>query len=382
MMQIYLDNSATTRPYSEVIDVYTKALHEYYGNPSSLHRVGTEAAKVLLAARQVAANSLQVTPEEIIFTTGGTEGNNLAIAGAAMHYVSRGKHLITSQIEHSSVLHTFRYLESQGFEVTYLPVNAEGHVSLDDLEKAIRPDTTVVSIMHVNSEIGTIQPIAHVGALLKKFPKVVFHVDAVQSFAKIPVHVKSWGIDLMTISGHKFHGPKGTGLLYKSNKIKLQPLQYGGGQELGLRSGTENVPGIIAFTKALRISIERQAKFMQEVGALRERLWQGLQTMEGITINSPREGAPHIINISAVGHKPEVMLHSLEEKGVYISTKSACSSKEERISHVLEAIQLPVNRAKSALRLSLSSYNTQEEIDFTIDAIRRTLTEFQGIAKV
>lgn len=379
---IYLDNSATTRPYPEVIEVYTRSLQEYYGNPSSLHQMGAEASKVLHAARQVAAKLLQASPEEIIFTTGGTEGNNLAILGAVRHYAGRGRHIITSQIEHSSVLNTFQYLESHGFEVTYLPVNHQGHICINDLESAIRTDTILVSIMHVNSEIGSIQPIAEIGQLLSKYPKIIFHVDAVQSFAKIPLKPKSWGIDLLTLSGHKFHGPKGTGLLYKAKKIQLQPLQFGGGQENGFRSGTENVPGIIAFTKAMRMSSDRQAQFHEEVGLLRSRLWQGLKAIPDVSINSPMDGAPHIVNISVVGIKPEVMLHALEEKGVYVSTKSACSSKEETISHVLQAIQLPLDRAKSALRISLSSFNTAAEIDETLAKIQETITELKGIAKV
>ncbi len=381
-MMIYLDNSATTKPYTEVIEVYTKALQEYYGNPSSLHQLGANAAKVLQAAREVSANLLQVSPEEIIFTTGGTEGNNLAILGVAFQYSRRGKHLITSQIEHSSVLHTFRYLEQQGFEVTYLPVDHQGHISITDVEKALRSDTTLVSIMHVNSEIGTIQPIAEIGKLLSKRPKTIFHVDAVQSYAKIPVSPKSWGIDLLTVSGHKLHGPKGTGLLYKAEKIRLQPLQYGGGQENGLRSGTENVPGIIAFTKAMRMSSERQRQFETEVGSLRKRLWQGLEAIPDVTINSPQIGVPHILNFSVPGIKPEVMLHALEEKGIYVSTKSACSSKEESISHVLQAIDLPIDRSKSALRISLSSFNTVTEIDYTLEKIKEMIIELKEIAKV
>lgn len=381
-MKVYLDNSATTIPYPEVVDVYTKALKEYYGNPSSLHRLGAEADKVLTAARQMAANLLQISPEEVIFTSGGTEGNNLAISGVAFQYSRRGKHLITTQIEHSSVLNTFHFLENQGFEVTYLPVDANGMISLDDLKKSIRSDTILVSIMHVNSELGTIQPIEEVGSLLRNFSKIIFHVDAVQSFAKIPVKPKIWGIDLLTLSGHKFHGPKGTGLLYKSKNIQLQPLMFGGGQEFGFRSGTQNVPGVIAFTKAMRMSSDRQSQFQSDVGGLRDRLWHELEQIPGITINSPMVGAPHILNISAVGIKPEVMLHALEDKGVYVSTKSACSSKEESISHVLQAIHLPIERAKSALRISLSNFNTLEEINYAIQMIKETISELYGIAKV
>lgn len=374
-MVIYLDNSATTLPYPEVIDVYYKALQEYYGNPSSLHRIGSNANQVLQGARKVISNLLQVSPEEIIFTSGGTEGNNMAIQGVAYQYKSRGRHIITSQIEHASVLYTCQHLEKNGFEVTYLPVNSEGVVSIDDIKHALRPDTILVSVMHVNSEIGSIQPIREIGALLKQYPKVLFHVDAVQSIAKIPVWPKEWGIDLLTISGHKFHGPKGTGALYKAKHVQLQPIVIGGGQEFGLRSGTQNVPGIIAFTKAFRISMERQPQFQQSVGRMRQYLWDKLHSIDRITINSPIEGAPHIINISIVGIKPEVMLHALEKRQVMVSTRSACSSKEEKISHVLQALHLPYERAASAIRLSLSSFNTMEEMDRVVEAIQESICE-------
>lgn len=363
-----------------MIDVYSKALQEYYGNPSSLHQIGVQADKVLASAREMAASLLEVLPEEIIFTTGGTESNNMAILGAVQSYRNRGKHLITTQIEHSSVLNTFTELQNRGFDVTYLPVDRNGVISVSDLEKALRPDTILVSIMHVNSEIGSIQPIAAIGELLERYPKIIFHVDAVQSFAKIALHPKKWAIDLLSISGHKFHGPKGTGLLYKSKKISLAPIQFGGGQEYGLRSGTQNVPGIIAFTKAMRLSKERQVFFETEVRVLRERLWQGLQAVQEVSINSPQDGAPHILNISVDGIKAEVMLHALEKRGIMVSTRSACSSKEEKISYVLEAIQLPRDKAISALRISLSSFTTAEEIDKTIHAIKQCIIELKGIA--
>lgn len=379
-MFIYLDNSATTVPYPEVMDVYNQASKEYYGNPSSLHKIGSEADKVLRSAREVAANVLHIFPDEIIFTAGGTEGNNMAIQGVAYRYRERGKHLITTQIEHASVLNTFKHLESEGYSVTYLPVDRNGHVAVTEVEAAIRKDTILVSIMHVNSEVGVVQPIAAIGDIVKKHPKIIFHVDAVQSFGKIPLHIKKWGIDLLTLSGHKFHGPKGAGLLYKAEKVALQPLFFGGGQEFGLRSGTQNVPQIIAFTKALRMSAERQSHFNEQVGRLRERLWGGLETIHEAVINSPKEGAPHIVNVSFIGIKPEVMLHALEKRGILVSTKSACSSKEQKTSHVLEAMHVPVQQAQSALRFSLSSFTTEREIDATIVAIKQCVIELHGIA--
>jgi cysteine desulfurase len=382
MKTIYLDNSATTQPYAEVVDTYAKALQQYYGNPSSLHHVGIEAEKMLAAARQIAADLLQVERDEIFFTSGGTEGNNLALFGVAREYAKRGKHLIVSQVEHSSVLEVFRQLEKEGFEVTYLPVDRHGRISIRDLEQAIREDTILVSIMCVNNEIGTIQPIAEIGTILSKHPKVHFHVDAVQAFGKIPVIPKAWRVDLLTLSGHKFHGPKGTGLLYKSKKTRLHPLMIGGGQEEGVRPGTQNVPGIIAFTKAMRISAENTLKFGKEVGHLRELLWQGIENIPGLFINSPKDGAPHILNFSAPGIKAEVLLHSLEEKGIFVSTKSACSSKEESISHVLEAIKLPKERAKSAIRVSLSRFNTKEEIEYVVLTLRDTIEKLKRITKV
>lgn len=382
-MMIYLDNSATTKPYPEVIEVMAKSMNDYFGNPSSLHKLGVEAERVLTAARKTAAGLLGVLQEEIIYTSSGSEGNNLAIMGIAGSYGERGKHIITSQVEHSSVLEPFRRLERQGFEVTYLPVDRWGRISLTQLEEHLRSDTILVSIMHVNNEIGTIQPIEEIGELLKKYPKTVFHVDAVQSFGKLWINPKKFGIDLLTISGHKFHGPKGVGLLYKNQQVQLDPLILGGGQENGLRSGTENVPGIIAFTKAMRMSLDRMEQFQREVSKMRNRLLEGINGITGIKINSPIENsAPHIINFSVPGIKPEVLLHLLEEKGILVSTKSACSSKESKISHVLKATGIPEDQAKGAIRISLSLDNTMEEINYTIDALNAIIPNLKKVMRV
>lgn len=361
---IYLDNSATTKPYTEAMDTYQTVSGQFFANPSSIHALGGKSELLLSRSREQAASLLDVGTGEIVFTSGGTEGNNLAIKGAALAYRGRGKHLITTSVEHASSLNAFRQLEEIGFEVTYLPVDRECRVSFDDFKKAWREDTILVSIMHVNNEVGTIQPVREIGEFLQSKPKTIFHVDHVQGFAKVPLHLRGSGIDLCTISGHKFHGPKGTGILYVREGTQLSPLFSGGGQEIGRRSGTENLPGICGMVRALRMTAEREKAGILHLQKLQRRLLEGLIEMPGAVIHTPQSGAaPHIVNVSLKGIKSEVLVHALEEKEIYVSTKSACSSKDSGASGVLLAMGVPEKEAAQAIRISMAFENTEEEID-------------------
>lgn len=359
---IYLDNCATTKPDRSVVESFQQVAETYYGNPSSIHTLGAEVERLQQKGREQAANILQVEPDELIFTSGGTEGNNIAIKGIAFEHKTRGNHIITTEIEHASVYEACKALESQGFTVTYLPVNEAGVVDLNALDEAITDDTILVSIMHVNNEIGSIQPIEKIGQRLKKYPKITFHVDAVQSLGKIPLHLKDASIDLCTFSGHKIHGLKGTGLLYVRNGTALFSLFHGGGQEQSIRSGTENVPGNIAFVRALRLIKEKEKQFSHELQKRRDLLMNELAQIPGIFINSPQQGAPHIMNVSVPPLKPEVVIHALYKEGIVISTQSACSSKQYEVSRILEACHLSKERASSGLRISLSYDTTDDEI--------------------
>ncbi|MDL4841344.1 cysteine desulfurase family protein [Aquibacillus rhizosphaerae] len=378
---IYLDNSATTRPYSEVIDTFKQVSEKFYGNPSSIHRFGNEAERLLIKAKQQASNLLEVSENEIVFTSGGTEGNNTAIKGIAFAHQNRGKHIITSQIEHPSVLETCKALENIGYIVTYLPVNSHGVVSVEDVEAAITKETILISIMHVNNELGSIQPIEAIGSIAKKHPKLFFHVDHVQGFGKIPLKLQDSGIDMCTVSGHKINGLKGTGLLYIKKKTKLFPLLHGGNQEIGYRSGTENLAGIVSLVKAIRLNLEKQNSDCEKLIQLNKELRKCLETIKGIVINTPTNGAHHILNFSIPGYKPEVIIHALGEKGIYISTKSACSSKQPDKSTILAACGLSDEVSKSALRVSLSFENNLDDIDkfcTSLDTVIKQLSEVMG----
>jgi len=379
---IYFDNSATTRPHPQVIETMSKAMASYYGNPSSLHRKGVEAENILNQARAVAAGYLGCKPGEIFFTSGGTESNNAAIKGVAFQYQGRGKHIITTQIEHPAVYDVCKQLESMGFSVTYLPVDHEGRVSLADVQKAMRPDTILVSVMHVNNELGTIQPVEEIGKWLKQFPKVLFHVDAVQGIGKVPLRIKESGIDLLSLSAHKFHGPRGIGILYKREGLIIQPLLTGGGQEAGVRSGTENLPAIAGLAKAFRLLQESGADEPSRLQRLLEQLREGVSPIEGIQVNTPAKGtAPHIMNLSVPGVKAEVLLHSLEERGFLVSTKSACSSKANEPSRVLMAIGVGTECASSSLRISLGRDNTPDEVVQFIEALRDCVKTLRSYMK-
>ncbi|EST53060.1 aminotransferase V [Brevibacillus panacihumi W25] len=379
---IYFDNSATTRPHPQVIETMSKAMSSYYGNPSSLHRKGVEAENILNQARAVAAGYLGCKPGEIFFTSGGTESNNAAIKGVAFQYQGRGKHIITTQIEHPAVYDVCKQLESMGFTVTYLPVDHEGRVSVADVQKAMRPDTILVSVMHVNNELGTIQPVEEIGKWLKQFPKVLFHVDAVQGIGKVPLRIKESGIDLLSLSAHKFHGPRGIGILYKREGLIIQPLLTGGGQEAGVRSGTENLPAIAGLAKAFRLLQESGADEPSRLQRLLEQLREGVSPIEGIQVNTPAKGtAPHIMNLSVPGVKAEVLLHSLEERGFLVSTKSACSSKANEPSRVLMAIGVGTECASSSLRISLGRDNTADEVEQFIVALRDCVKTLRSYMK-
>jgi cysteine desulfurase len=317
---------------------------------------------------------LNVKPAEILFTSGGTEGNNLAIKGSAMMYRGRGKHLITTEVEHASVKEAMEQLLEYGFEITYLPVNQDGRISVLDLEKAIRPDTILVSIIHVNNEVGTIQPVEEIGHFLRKYPKIIFHVDYVQGVGKVHLDLRECGIDLCSISGHKFHGLKGTGALFIREGLQISPLFSGGSQERKIRSGTENVAGVVAMSKALRLTMEHQGRNYKGMRKIMEYLRINLEGLPQITIHSPQIGcAPHILNFSINGLKGEVFVHALEEKGIFVSTTSACSSKSSTVSQTLLSMGTPADIAKSSIRVSLSYENTVEEAKYVVKAIKEVI---------
>ncbi|NLJ84200.1 MAG: cysteine desulfurase [Halanaerobiaceae bacterium] len=380
MREIYLDNSATTRPLPEVVEAMVQTLTDNYGNPSSLHNKGLKAEKILKAARRKIAEKLAVSPEEIIFTSGGTESNNLAIKGIAYQYQNRGRHLVTTEVEHPSVLESFLALEEEGFEVTFLEADRYGRISLDDLRDSITPETILASIIHVNNELGTIHPLAEIGTIIKeKNPNTFFHTDCIQSFGKMLVQPARSMVDLLSISGHKIHGPKGIGVLYKRKGIELRALQTGGGQENGYRCGTENIPGIAGLIPALDAlpDYTEENPYNQELDRLKNHFIRGLEKIDRkVIINSPEDGAPHILNISFPGIKGEVLIHSLEAEGVYVSTGSACHSKSREKSHVLRAIGLPMEQIDGTIRVSFSTYNTIEELDYALASLAKQLKTF------
>lgn len=382
MKEIYLDNSATTKPSKKVIKEINKSLKNNYGNPSSLHNKGLKAERISKNTRKSIAKKLGVTSKEIIFTSGGTEANNLAIKGIVENYKHRGKHLITTKIEHPSVLNVFQYLEKKGFEVSYIGVDESGIISLKELENNIKENTILVSIMHVNNEIGSIQPISEIGKIIKETNKLCFfHTDTVQSFGKLYINPEKWNIDLLTISGHKIHGPKGIGALYIKDKIELNPLILGGGQENNIRSGTENTHGIAGLNAAINEIQEfnPKNKYDNEINKLKNYLLQKLkenkEKLPEFKINNPsgHRGAPHIINISFPGIRGEVIVHSLEKEGIYISTGSACHSRKKEQNNTLQAINLPQKMLSGTIRISFSSYNTKKEIDYTIKKLIKQL---------
>ena len=373
-MEVYLDNSATTRTFPEVAELMSKIMCEDYGNPSSMHNKGVQAERYVRYGRETLAKILKVNEKEIYFTSGGTESDNLALIGCAMANYRAGKHLITTKIEHPAILQTMHYLEDQGFEVTYLSVNDRGQIYLQELQNAMRKDTILVSIMHTNNEIGAVEPIAEAGRLIKSTnPSTLFHVDAVQGFGKYRIYPKRMGIDLLSVSGHKIHGPKGVGFLYIGEKVKIHNIIYGGGQQKNLRSGTENVPGIAGMAKAAEMLYNHLEEDAERLYSLKDYFCEGLRKIPDIRINNPEgmEGAPHIVSLSVAGVRSEVLLHALEDKGIYVSAGSACSSNKPHTagSATMKAIKLPEEFLDSTLRFSMSVYTTREELDYTLQVM-------------
>ena len=372
MTEVYLDNSATTRCFDNVANIVTKVMCEDYGNPSSMHMKGVQAENYIKTAKNVIAKNLKVNEKEIYFTSGGTESDNLAIIGTAMANHRAGNHLITTCIEHPAVLRTMEYLETLGFQVTYLPVDRAGRICLSDLEQALRPDTILVSIMHTNNEIGSLQPLAEAGNIIKRFnPNIAFHVDAVQGYGKFRIYPKKMGIDLLSASGHKIHGPKGIGFLYINEKIKIKPVSYGGGQQKGMRSGTDNVPGIAGMAKAVEEVYKSLEKDVERLYSLKEYFINRLLEIEDVTINgyTGYDSAPHIISASIRGIRSEVILHALEDRGIYVSAGSACSAKKQAASSTLKAIGVEKDLWDSTIRFSLCVFTTKEEIDYTLKVL-------------
>ncbi|MDI3481942.1 MAG: cysteine desulfurase [Tepidanaerobacteraceae bacterium] len=408
MREIYLDNSATTRVSDRVAQIVYHVMTQQYGNPSSLHRKGIEAEKIMRKARETIAHALGVKPSEVYFTSGGTESNNLAIKGTAYSMRRMGNHLITTSVEHPSVLDTFKQLEKEGFCVTYLGVNKEGFIELDELQKALRKDTILVSIMYVNNEVGSIQPVEEAADHIHRNKNTIFHVDAVQALGKIPLVPALKGIDMLSISGHKIYGPKGIGALFVRENVKLYPIFNGGGQERGIRSGTENVPGIAGFGAAVEDAMNSLFEWRRTMEELKNRLCRRiLEEIPDTVLNGPRgdysraleknslssdaegfsasinvhDAAPHILNISFLGVRGEILLHSLESHGIYVSTGSACSSNKSGKSHVLSAMGKTAEEIDGAIRFSLSPFLTLEDIDYTVEILKKEVAEIRKFVR-
>ena len=372
-MEAYLDNSATTCAFARVCDIMMKTMSEDYGNPSSLHSKGFHAEHYVNEAREAVAKSLRVSDREIIFTSGGTESNNMALIGCAMANKRKGNHLITTAFEHASVGNTMRFLEEQGFRVTYLPVDHEGTVSLKALEEAICPETILVSVMYVNNEIGAVQPIEEIAKIIRrKKPDILFHVDAIQAFGKYVIRPGRQGIDLLSVSGHKIHGPKGTGFLYVRDKVKIKPIIFGGEQQHGMRSGTENVPGIAGLGEAVKEIYKDHNARVAGMYELKKLFVEQLADLDGIVINGQplMKGAPHIVSVSFRGVRSEVLLHALEERGIYVSAGSACSSNHPAVSGTLKSIGVEKDLLDSTLRFSFSIFTTADEIRYAADTLK------------
>lgn len=373
-MEVYLDNSATTQCYDKVRYVVGKVMCEDYGNPSSMHRKGIEAEKYLREAKETFAGLLKVQEKELFFTSGGTESDNLALIGCAKANHRAGKHLITTSIEHPAILNAMQHLEEEGFRVTYLPVDKEGKVSLDALKKALCPETILVSIMYVNNEIGSVQPIAEAVRIVKNYnPRILFHTDAVQGFGKYHIYPKRMGIDLMSISGHKIHGPKGIGVLYVNEKTKIRPIMFGGQQQKNVRSGTENVPGIAGIGVAAREIYTQFEEKVAQMRSLKDYFVQEVSKIERVKVHgrTDEDSAPHIVSVGIAGVRSEVLLHTLEDAGIYVSSGSACSSNHPAISGVLKSIGTEKEYLDSTLRFSFSEFTTMEEIEYTLKILNQ-----------
>lgn len=372
-MEVYLDNSATTRSYDSVRELVGKVMCEDYGNPSSMHRKGMEAEAYIREAKETFARLLKVQEKEIYFTSGGTESDNLALIGGARANRRRGNHLITTAIEHPAILNTMKYLEEEeGFRVTYLPVDEYGRAKLSALQEALDEDTILVSMMYVNNEVGSVQPVTEAAAMVKaKNRDILFHVDAVQGFGKYRIYPKKTGIDMLSISGHKIHGPKGTGVIYISEKAKVHPIIFGGEQQKNMRSGTENVPGIAGIALAAKEVYQNLDQKVARMYALKKRFIEGVQKLDDTVIHGlyDETSAPHIVSAGIAGIRSEVLLHALEEKGIYVSSGSACSSNHPAVSGVLKGIGAKKEYLDATLRFSFSEFTTEEEIDYTLETL-------------
>lgn len=375
-MEAYLDNAATTRCSEKAVNLMTKILTEDYGNPSSLHAMGVKAERHIKEARKKIAKTLKAEEKEIIFTSGGTESNNLAILGAAAANQRAGRHIITTAAEHASVYQSMKHLEEAGYRVTYLPVDSRGVLRLDALKDALDRETILVSFIFVNNEIGTVAPVAQAADMIRKLaPHALIHSDAIQAYGKIDVCPKKFGIDLLSASGHKIHGPKGSGFLYVKDKTKIWPVIYGGGQQKGMRSGTENVPAIAGLGVAAEEMLNGFEEKTDRMYRLREYFIGEVTKTEGVTVNGAngQDAAPHVISVSVEGVRSEVLLHALEEKGVYISAGSACSSNKPAVSRTLLAIGLPERLLDSTVRFSISAQTAEEEIDYALACMREMI---------
>ena len=376
VMEAYFDNSATTKVFDCVKDIVVKTMIEDYGNAASKHTKGVKAEQYIKEARAIIAKTLKVQEKEIVFTSGGSESNNMALIGAAMANRRRGNHIISSNVEHSSVYNTLGFLQEQGFEITYLPVNHQGHIDLEQLKDSLCPETILVSVMYVNNEVGSVEPVEEISKVIKKtYPDILFHVDAIQAYGKYEIRPKRQGIDLLSVSGHKFHGPKGTGFLYIDEKAKVKPLIYGGGQQKGMRSGTENVPGVAGMGVAAKEIYERHREKVDYLYGLKDYFMKRLEEIDGCVINSQpgRESAPQIVSVSFQGVRSEVLLHALEEREIYVSSGSACSSNHPGVSGTLKGIGVKQELLDATLRFSFGMFNKSEEIDYAVQVLKELL---------
>ena len=377
-MKVYLDNAATTRPYPQAADAVREAMMGNFGNPSSLHALGKRAEDAVTEARQAIAGGFSCDASEVVFTSGGTEANNLAIVGYCMANRRRGNKIVTTAVEHPAVLEPLKWLETQGFTIELVRPASTGAVTAEDVRAAVDSDTILVSCMAVNNETGAVNPIAEIAAGLDK-TQTALHVDAVQAFGKLDCNAGRLGADLMTVSSHKIHGPNGVGALYVRRGVKLSPIEYGGGQERGLRSGTENVAGIVGFALAAKLAQQNRAQDMERLAALKGQLLEGLAHIDGMTVNSPADALPTVVNVSFPPVKAEVLLHVLESQGVFVSTGSACHSRNRSRSHVLTAMGLKNDRIDSAIRISMSGETTAEDIAYAVQVLRKEVPILQKV---
>ncbi|WP_372662968.1 cysteine desulfurase family protein [Cohnella sp.] len=390
MKVYYYDHCASTPMYPKVIETVTELMKLHYANAAALHRSGAEAMKLVERARTSIAERMGAQPQEVIFTSGGTESNNLAIKGSLFKVTRPSKHIITTAIEHASVYECVQQLESWGIEVTVLPVNHEGMVDPREVHKAIRKDTVLVSVMHVNNETGVIQPIQEIGDIVSKYPQIRFHVDGVQAIGKVPVSWKESGVHLYSGSAHKFGGPKGTGFLLVKEGIELAPLLSGGDQENGVRSGTHNVPGIVGMAQALRLSLEDRDRRRQLMYELRRQLLGIVAEIPELLVNGiysdqmevdEQHTAPHVISLSYPGMRPEVLVHMLEKHGIQVSTQSACSSKSLKPSRVLLAMGYDEDRASGCIRISFGDEHTSNDIEILGERLKLAMAKLKPLER-